>query len=57
MNKSITEIKEIITNYENMIKMISKIIKYSFCCSVSSSLGYLNTPIKIDEDYKRYLYQ
>ena len=42
-------------NYENMIKMISKIIKYSFCCSVSSSLGYLNTPIKIDEDYKKYL--
>ena len=44
-------------NYESMIKMISKIIKYSFCCSVTSSLGYLKTPIKIDEDYKKYLIQ
>lgn len=44
-------------NYEAMIKMISKIIKYSFCCSVTSSLGYLKTPIKIDEDYKQYLIQ
>lgn len=42
-------------NYEFMIKMISKIIKYSFCCSVTKDLSYLKKTIKVDEDYKRYL--
>lgn len=42
---------------DEMIKMVSKIIKYSFCCSVTSRLDYLKSPIKIDEDYKKYLIQ
>lgn len=42
-------------NYEIMIKMISKIIKYSFCYDVSNDFGYLKSPDKIDEDYKKYL--
>ena len=35
-------------NYEIMIKMISKIIKYSFCYDVSKDFGYLKSPDKID---------
>ncbi len=44
-------------NYETMIKMVSKIIKYAFCRTVTTNLGYLNTPVKVDEDYKKYLIQ
>lgn len=44
-------------NHDSMIKMVSKIIKYSFCCSVTNDLGHLRTPVKIDEDYKKYLLQ
>ena len=38
-----------------MIKMISKIIKYSFCGTVTKSLWHLNDPVIIDEKYKKYL--
>ena len=42
-------------DYTVMIKLISKIIKYSFCNNVTDRLGYLKNISKIDEDYSNYL--
>ena len=42
-------------DYSVMIKLISKIIKYSFCNSVSDRLGFLGNTDKIDQDYLKYL--
>ena len=42
-------------DYSVMIKLISKIIKYSFYNSVSDRLGFLGNTDKIDQDYLKYL--
>ena len=54
----LSELAEFCDNdYQTMIKMISKIIKYSFCHNVTDKLGYLKTPLRIDDDYKYFLMQ
>lgn len=54
----LSELAEFCDNdYQTMIKMISKIIKYSFCHNVTDKLGYLKTPLRVDDDYKYFLMQ